>query len=378
MNLLRTVSMTALFGLALTVCLAPAAFAAGTNAGATISNQASLTYDVGGVGQSVSSDDPTQPGTSDPTDFVVDNRVDLTMTGGNNLSASGAGNRLVFTVQNTGNEDQGYALELFTGAGTDDDFNMNSLAVWVDADKSGTVNAGDVDITALMGSGTRVADVAANAGAASTIQILVVGDVPAATPNGDTAAYTLKATTLNAGTNVPTTATAGANTTGVDVVLADADAGAGVNAAADGQYNGQFLATGTFTVNTAQLSISKAAVVISDPVGNVAPNAKAIPGATVRYTITITNSGAADATSVVMSDPIPANTNFVVGSVTDDSATGTVTFSNNNGGSYAYTPVGAPGAADAAVTNVRVSIPTVNASGGAIDAVVITFDVVIE
>lgn len=374
MKQFRTLGIALLAGMLLVVGGTPA-LAAGTDAGLTISNTASLTYDVGGVGQG--------PVSSTPATFTVDNKVDLTMTGGNNASASGAGNVLVFTLENTGNEDQGYALQLFTGAnGSDDDFNMsdgataNAVKVYIDVNKDGAVDVGDTDITASLGTGSNIADVLANAGAASTIQLLIVGDVPSGTANGLTAAYTLKATTLDVGTNTVTTATAGANTLGgaPDVVLADGDAGSGVNGSSDGANNGQYLATGTYTVSTAQLSITKGVAVISDPV-NGGTNPKAIPGATVRYTITITNSGAADATSVVMSDPIPSNTDFVVGSVTDDSATGTVTYSNDNGTTWTYSP---SGVTDPAVTNVRVSIPTVNQSGGAIDQVIITFDVVIE
>jgi uncharacterized repeat protein (TIGR01451 family) len=45
-------------------------------------------------------------------------------------------------------------------------------------------------------------------------------------------------------------------------------------------------------------------------------NPKPIPGATVQYTITLTNSGAAPANAVVIGDTIPANTRFVCGSMT--------------------------------------------------------------
>lgn len=46
-------------------------------------------------------------------------------------------------------------------------------------------------------------------------------------------------------------------------------------------------------------------------------NPKAIPGATMEYTVTATNAaGGATATAVTLADVIPANTAFVPGSIT--------------------------------------------------------------
>ena len=126
-------------------------------------------------------------------------------------------------------------------------------------------------------------------------------------------------------------------------------------------------------------SVSKTVLAFSDPVNNTT-NAKYIPGARARYLITITNNGGgpADAGTVVISDPIPANTQLFVGdlgvagsgpvkftqgtptsglsytftslaSTTDD-----VSFSNNSGTSYVYTPVNT-GGFDANVTNISIN-----------------------
>lgn len=374
MKQFRTIGI-ALLGFALMVLASGPAFAAGTTAGATISNQATLDYEVGGVNQPdiLSDGDGILGNGNQPTTFLVDNRVDLTMAGGDNLTASGTGQIITFTVTNTGNETQGYALDLYTGAnGTDDTINMQNVVVYLDLDKSGSVTAGDTIYAP--GSGNRIADVLANSGAASTIQILVVSDVPSGAVTGDTATYTLRATTLNAGTTTVTTATAGADTTAVDVVLADGTAAAGVSTApADTDENGQFHATATYTVQSAQLSITKTAAVISDPI-NLLVNPKAIPGARVRYTVVITNAGAAAANLIVMTDPIPANTNFVVGSVTESTATGTITY-DNGATTFTFLPVADGDGSDSDVTDVRVSIPTIAGSGG---TATISFDVLIE
>jgi uncharacterized repeat protein (TIGR01451 family) len=366
----------ALSGLVLMVLAATPALAAGTGAGVTISNQATLDYAVGGVNQpDLNSDGNSNPADgAEPTTFLVDNRVDLTMTGTDNAAASGTGQLLTFTIENTGNETQGYALDLYTGANaTDDTIDMSNVAIYLDLDKSGTINVGDT--LYAKGSGDNVADVPANNGASSIIQILVQADVPAGAVTGDTASYTLRATTLDAGTTAPTAATTGADDpTAVDVVLADAAALSAVSTApADVVENGQYNATATYTVQAAQLAISKTAAVISDPI-NGAVNPKAVPGATVRYTITITNSGAAAADSVVMTDPIPANTNFLVGTVTDSTTTGTISY-DNGAVTFTYAPVDGGDGSDPSVTAVRVSIPTIAGSGG---SATITFDVLIE
>ena len=68
----------------------------------------------------------------------------------------------------------------------------------------------------------------------------------------------------------------------------------------------------TITPNAMPLiTLAKMVAMISDPV-NGGTNPKAIPGAVVEYTLSATNTGlgAADAGSVIITDPIPANTEF--------------------------------------------------------------------
>ena len=101
-------------------------------------------------------------------------------------------------------------------------------------------------------------------------------------------------------------------------------------------------------------------VTLNKSVSPTAP-AQTIPSADLAYTIAFSNGGTAAATSLVILDPIPANTDFKLGSVT--SALGTtgltvvVAYSNNGGSTYVYTPAsgggGAPSGYDRNVTNVR-------------------------
>ncbi|NOT64936.1 MAG: hypothetical protein HOP06_02670 [Methylotenera sp.] len=128
-----------------------------------------------------------------------------------------------------------------------------------------------------------------------------------------------------------------------------------------------------FIVNTPLLSNLKTVATLSDPINNVT-NPKNIPDATVQYTIRITNSGTGtvDNNTLVITDPIPANTTFFSGGVSGGAPyiftngvpssnlscpfialanlTDCVDFSNNGGTTWAYVP---NGAYDVAVTHVR-------------------------
>lgn len=71
-----------------------------------------------------------------------------------------------------------------------------------------------------------------------------------------------------------------------------------------------------------------------------------LPDTDLTYTINFTNTNvanAAAATSLVINDAIPANTDFKIGSVVNNLGTTgltvAVSYSNDNGTSYAYTPV---------------------------------------
>lgn len=133
--------------------------------------------------------------------------------------------------------------------------------------------------------------------------MLIVADAPAVETNGQTAVYSLLATTVDADTTTVTTATAGADTTGVDVVFADPMSGIAGDSAT--VRDGQHAASATYTIATAALTVTKASAVYSDPINGVSVNAKAIPGAVVTYTTTITNaSGGATATSVSIADSL--------------------------------------------------------------------------
>lgn len=122
--------------------------------------------------------------------------------------------------------------------------------------------------------------------------------------------------------------------------------------------------TNTPKPNKAELTIVKSMTLVSDPV-NGTSNPKLIPGAIVDYNITVTNAGTGpvDLSTVVITDPIPANLATFVGA-------SAVTFINgtpSSGLSFAYPtnvtwtrtgglPLVPDGSGyDGAVTNVRIA-----------------------
>ncbi len=127
------------------------------------------------------------------------------------------------------------------------------------------------------------------------------------------------------------------------------------------------------------LSIQKTSQVISDGINTTNP--KRIPGAIVEYTVTAKNSGygKTDNNSVIISDAIPANTALYVGDISGagtgpvrfvdgtpasglsynfvslSSSTDNLSFSNDGGVSFNYTPTPDVDGVDPAVTHIKMA-----------------------
>lgn len=132
----------------------------------------------------------------------------------------------------------------------------------------------------------------------------------------------------------------------------------------------------TFNVGgTPDVLLLKRSQVVDDGLGNSAPVAKAIPGATVLYTLNATNQGNGPTDSnVTIEDPIPANTSLCVANPcaqgsppiqfidappgTNSSGLGVpvVSYSSSAGApyTYGYSPSPDAGGFDSAVTSVRI------------------------
>jgi uncharacterized repeat protein (TIGR01451 family) len=112
---------------------------------------------------------------------------------------------------------------------------------------------------------------------------------------------------------------AGTSTIGAQNGLAR---GPGTGAAAETQANYWNIDEILFSVQGAALTFTKLSNVVSDPV-NLLVNPKAIPGATMRYCIFVSNGGPAAASAISIVDPIPPTLTYVPGSMLSGTACGT-------------------------------------------------------
>ena len=291
-------------GTAFAVLLAEPAFAQETPAGTSINNQATVTYSVGGSNQT---------STSNTATFLVDKKVNLTVAevgGAPTTVAVGSTDQVTtFTVTNLTNAVQDFRLDpdqqnvSIPVLGTDD-FDVTNLRAVVDSNGNGTYDSG-VDAVAF------IDELAPDA----TVTVFVVANIPN-TPGIDTAIVSLNAIAANGGTAgslgtdvVATSLLTPDSPTTVDVVFAD-DTGL-----LDQPRNGQQRAFDAFVVDSAAVTLSKTARVVSDPFNGLV-NPRAVPGAVVEYCISIANAGPGIATGINFTDALPANTTYIANSLT--------------------------------------------------------------
>jgi uncharacterized repeat protein (TIGR01451 family) len=312
---------------AASVAAAGPAYAAGTTAGTSITNTATVDYKVGGVSQGQE---------SASNSFTVDRKINLLVEEVGNVTTNvvpGQSNAVTtFQLTNSSNEVLDFALAAtqITGGtashGGTDTFDATNIRIYRDNTASGVIGDWDAGDTLV----TYIDELAVD----TPIRLFVVADIPTGLANNAVAGVTLRATAREGGTagtqGLAIAQTTGANTAGKDTVFADI-AGVAGDTARDGSHSDN----DDYTVQTATLAVTKTSRVISDPFNNTS-NPKLIPGAVVEYCIAVANSGSADATSVVINDPVPGQLTFVTSSIL---LNGTVTGGTCNangvaGGSY--------------------------------------------
>lgn len=185
---------------------APAA-AEGTTAGTTITNTATVDYRVGGV-------DQTEVVAADS--FDVDRKVNFLVTRVSTPTTSvvpGQNNAVIaFDVTNLSNATIDIALVVSQASG--DDFDAGNVAIYLD-DGNGSFDGTETVITTID-------EIAEDA----TVRVLVVANIDLARTNGEVASLILEGTAREGGAassqGAVITSAAGANTAGVETVLADA------------------------------------------------------------------------------------------------------------------------------------------------------------
>ena len=284
----------------------------GTPSGTTVSNLATVNYSVNSVAQTAVGSSPTgnSSGAGTATTFLVDTKLvllvqtidsaDVAVTPGQ------TGAILVYKVTNNGNSTQGVSFTTvqeangtanpFTG-GTDN-FDPTAIQVFVSKNNTSTyVPANDTASTI-----PQLASGASNF-------VFVVSNIPAAQVDADVAVEALVGQEAAAGASATYGTAPGANITTdqsgsawtpgtVQTIFADA---AGTDDVAN---DGKSSSRDAYLVKSAKLTITKTSSVVSDPTGDAIPHA--IPGAVMKYTITVANSGTTAATGITLADSIQA------------------------------------------------------------------------
>ena len=336
----------------------------------TVSNLATANYDVGTVSQAPI--ESSEAGNSTPgigngtsTDFTVDRKIDLTVA--QTLGAyvgvtpGGTGAILRFDVQNTGNQVQDFSLSAVNEAvgtiepvnGETDEIDAVTLTAFVDVNTNNQYDAG---------TDTLYID---ELGVDATLEVLVAVDVPAGAANTEQIMVSLIATALEGGgagaQGAAVAEEGGVNQQGGAYETVFIDGAGDADAAQDAAHSDMW----ALEVSAAALTITKTMDVLSDPSGAVSPNAKAIPGAVIEFTITLANAaGSGDAINVEVTDPIPANSTYNAASIEIDAVAQSDALDGDQG-DYNGTTAGAVSAVGLTVT-----------SGGA--NVVITFEVTVD
>jgi uncharacterized repeat protein (TIGR01451 family) len=256
--------------------------AIGTAAGTNITSTATVSYSIGGTPSTV---------TSNTSTVVVGELINVTMALQSptvSVAAGASNEALLFLVTNTGN-----STEEFTLAGESvlvgDDFDPTPAApfIYFDGDSSGDLSPADTPYVAGSNDPSLAAD--------GSVAVLLVNDIPAALADGLFGRSELRAA-ANTGTGAPGTVLPGLGAGGVDAVI--------------GTSGGEAAVFGQYLIGDILLSAVKSQAVL-DPFGGSQP----IPGAAITYQVVVTAAGTGVALGTAFTDPIPANTTYVAGSL---------------------------------------------------------------
>lgn len=261
----------------------PRAFAAGSPAGTVINNTAEVTYSVGAVSATA---------TSNTVSVTVAEILDVVVTAQTpTVSVSGGDTQreVLYRVTNTGNGTETFLLTMTSViAGDDFDPLPATPSIYFDTDGSGDLSPGDTPY--VPGGNDPVL------GDDEYVNVLVVNDIPAGVTDTQIGRTRLTAVSRT-GTGAPGTAFAGVGDGGVDAVVG--------TTGADGE------AISEYVVSDAAITATLSQVVV-DPFGGAMP----VPGARITYSVVVNATGSGTAGSAVFTDDIPANTTYVAGSLT--------------------------------------------------------------
>lgn len=254
---------------------------AGTASGGAVTNQATVNYASGASNISVQTNGDT---------FLVSTSSGVDLTSTATPKSGDPGDKIVypFTAVNNGNAADTINLTASSSQGW-------TWVFWVDANGDGIAgNDGDYKLTDTNGDGKVDTGALAQNG---TITVLAVATIPVGAANGTTDTLTISAASATDPTKTDTQAF-------------------------------------TTTVKAPIISVVKGVTAIQAPGGgaictptNTTTGAPCVvlPGAVLTYTVTATNSGAGNASNVVLTDMTPQYTTYKAGSIKTGSSVSTLT-----------------------------------------------------
>ncbi len=260
---------------------------AGTAAGTSISNTATVSYSVFSI--------PAADIVSAPASFTVDEIISLTLAWQDgapvSTSTPDADTPLRFTLTNTGNGSESFTLTR-NNALVGDQYDPVSSGVSIYVESNGTpgLQTGGGGDTPYAGSVTLAPN-------SASVDVYIVSDTPASLTNGDFGDVRLSAASATPGASGAAfgTVLGGAGDSGTDAVVG--------TPLAQADDTGRYLVSGlAVTVNKTRIS----------PVNP----ADLTPGAVVTYRIVVTLSGSGTAVGLVLDDPIPTGLAYLSGSTT--------------------------------------------------------------
>ena len=267
--------------LAIGIAAGPA-YAVGVAAGTSINNTAEVSYSVGSVNATA---------TSNTVSVTVAEILDVVVTVQTptvSVSPGATQQVLRYRVTNTGNGPETFRLVMNNAiAGDQFDPVAASPSIYLDSDASGTFTSGDAQYTV----GTNDPALAAD----GFVTVFVVNNIPAGVTDGNIGRSSLAAD-ARTGTGVAGTTYAGQGVGGTDAVV--------------GTTTALSLGTGEYVVAGVTVTANKTQVVVDQFGGN-----RPVPGARINYSIVVGATGTGSAASAVFTDNIPANTTYVPGTL---------------------------------------------------------------
>lgn len=265
------------------LCLAcTTAAAVGTPVGTVIQNTATVDFDLAGTPITLQ---------SNTTTITVVERIDVIVTRQSPqilVAPLDTGQAILFTVTNTGNGSEAFALAIDSLLGGDDFDPVPAVPpIYFDTNSDGIFNVGDVAYNPGVNDPLLAAD--------ASQDMFIVNDIPGTAINGQIGLSQLTATAVT-GFGAPGTEYLGLGDGGVDAVI--------------GTTGAQDTDIGEYLVSDVAINVVKSQVV-DDQFGGNQP----IPGATITYTITVEVTTTGTATASAVGDLIPTYTTFVPASI---------------------------------------------------------------